>query len=183
MVFKLNPCKILDCYEIQPLVTKDKRGSFTKIFHADLFSKLKLPIDFREEYYSKSTKGVIRGMHFQIPPHDHAKLVYCVQGDVLDVVVDLRIGSPSYGNIQSFMLSANKGNCIYIPRGLAHGFLVMSNEASMVYKVTSQYSKEHDKGILWNSLNFTWPISVPIVSDRDLLLPPISEFESPFLYE
>ena len=124
MKLQLNPSKIPGCYEIQPAVFKDERGHFVKVFHEDTFKRHHLETDFTEEYYSVSLKNVLRGLHFQLPPKDHTKMVYCVEGEVIDVVVDLRIGSPTYGEFELFQLSAEKANIIYIPPGLAHGFWV-----------------------------------------------------------
>ena len=120
------------CFEIQPQVIDDARGRFVKMFHRNAFLELDLEVDFPEEYYSTSRHGVIRGMHFQMPPMEHAKLVYCLQGEVFDVVLDLRLGSPAYGKTEVVKLSAERGNCIYAPKGLAHGFCVVSELATLV---------------------------------------------------
>ena len=119
---EIVPTEIPGCYEVQPKVFKDKRGAFVKTFHAGDFHSYGLCADWTEQYYSRSKRGVLRGLHFQLPPHDHAKLVYCVAGSVLDVAFDLRIGSPTYGKAVMLELSAKKGNMIYLPKGLAHGF-------------------------------------------------------------
>jgi dTDP-4-dehydrorhamnose 3,5-epimerase len=110
-------------------------------------------------------------------------MVYCVQGEVMDVVVDLRVGSPTYGQHAVFELSAAKANSIYIPKGMAHGFCARSEEAIMVYKVSTVYAPAQDAGILWNSLGVTWPTSDAILSVRDQSFPAFSQFESPFRYE
>lgn len=171
------------CFEIQPRVFDDERGRFVKVFHRDAFNEMDLQTEFAEEYYSHSWRGVIRGLHFQIPPMDHTKLVYCLQGDVLDVVVDLRVGSPAFGAVATFAVSASKGNYVYLPKGVAHGFCVTSDEATLVYKVSTVYSAQHDTGVLWNSVNVDWPAAHPILSERDRAFSPFSEFASPFVYE
>lgn len=181
-MFDVRSTEIPGCYEIQPRVVDDARGRFVKVFHRDAFAEQGLEVNFAEEYYSVSRKGVIRGMHFQTPPMDHAKMVYCVQGDVFDVLVDLRLGSPSYGKTASFNLSANKGNYVYIPKGLAHGFCATSESATLVYMVTSVYSPEHDTGILWNSIGISWPAKNPVMSDRDRGFIALADFKSPFVY-
>lgn len=168
------------CYEIIPDIFRDERGSFIKTFTSDFFVTNHLETNFVEQYYSISHQGVLRGLHFQIPPHDHAKLVYAISGRVMDVVVDLRKGSPSYGKFEMFELDGDTGTMIYIPRGLAHGFCVLSKTATLVYNVTSCYSPQDDKGILWDSASIPWPISKPILSNRDLGFPPLSKFISPF---
>jgi dTDP-4-dehydrorhamnose 3,5-epimerase len=174
--------KIPGCYEFQLNVFKDERGSFVKTFHQDIFSSYQLETNFAEEYYSVSHRNVLRGLHFQLPPQEHTKIAYCVQGQVLDVVVDLRVGSPTYGKFETFDLSAEKANLIYIPPGLAHGFYVISEMAIMMYKVSTVYSSEHDRGILWNSAGIPWPSTNPIVSKRDSSFATLSDFNSPFVY-
>lgn len=171
------------CHEIVYKSFHDQRGSFTKTFHQPAFEALGLRTDWREEYYSVSERNVLRGMHFQTPPCDHAKMVYCLQGEVLDVVVDLRLGSPTYGRCASLVLSRQKGNGIYIPSGMAHGFLSLSERSVMHYKVTSVHSAEHDAGILWNSFGFEWPVDTPILSSRDEQHPRLADFDSSFPYQ
>ena len=168
------------CFELLPIIRGDNRGSFVKTFHADEFAKLGLATDFKEEYYSTSIKNVIRGMHFQTPPADHVKLVYCMEGAVKDVLVDLRKNSATFGKHCAFNLTAEKANMLYIPKGLAHGFLTLSERATMVYKVTTVYSPENDKGVLWSSCGIDWQCNAPILSERDKKHPPLAEFDSPF---
>ena len=182
MQINIKQTKIPGLFEILPHIIKDERGLFIKSFHQDIFKKNGLTADFVEEYYSFSYKEVLRGLHFQLPPMDHVKIVYCVLGKVLDAVVDLRVGSPTYGEFETFELSAEKANMIYIPKGLAHGFYVLSKSAIMVYKVTTVYSPEHDTGILWNSVPIPWPDKNPLVSKRDSEFKPFKDFKSPFTY-
>lgn len=169
--------------ELQPKAFGDARGRFVKVFHEQAFRDLGLHTDFAEEYYSVSHRNVIRGLHFQTPPHDHVKLVYCVQGEVLDVVLDLRVGSPTYGQHATFRLSAEKANSIYIPKGMAHGFCALSDEAIMVYKVSTVYAPHNDAGVRWDSAGIDWPTASPIISDRDAGFAGFGEFTSPFTYE
>ena len=180
---KLLDCKIPGCFEIIPNIHRDGRGSFVKTFHAPTFEKLGLCTDFVEEYYSVSHRGVIRGMHFQLPPHDHVKVVYCTSGTVMDVAVDLRKGSPAYGEHLVFELSAKKANMVYLPKGVAHGFCALSKSATMVYKVSTVYAPDSDSGIRWDSMGVDWPIENPIVSDRDSSFPALAEFDSPFVFD
>lgn len=182
MTIRVNKTAIPGCYELSPTVFKDKRGLFVKTFHQDIFSENGLETHFTEEYYTLSHRDVVRGLHFQVPPMDHVKLVYCVAGEVIDAVVDLRVGSPTYGQFEVFTLSAKKGNMVYIPRGLAHGFCVLSESAIMQYKVTTVYSPEYDSGILWNSAGIPWPCEAPVISERDRGFPALSGFSSPFKY-
>ena len=169
-----------DLFELQPIVRGDSRGSFVKIFHADTFAELGLAADFKEEFFSTSIKNVLRGMHFQTPPDDHDKVVCCMEGAVKDVVVDLRKNSPTFGKHFMLELSAEKSNMLYIPKGLAHGFLTLSERATMLYNVTTVYSPENDKGILWSSCGIDWQCDAPILSDRDKNHPTLAEFDSPF---
>jgi dTDP-4-dehydrorhamnose 3,5-epimerase len=177
------PTAIPGCYEIRPHVFTDHRGKFVKTFHRGLFAGYGLNVDWREEYYSVSKAGVLRGLHFQLPPHDHEKLVYCTAGEVLDVVVDLRVGSPTFGQHLTINLSAESSNMVYIPCGLAHGFLSLSVSSTLMYKVASVYSPENDAGILWSSVGVDWPVNSPILSDRDSGFLPWEEFHSPFLFD
>ncbi len=158
----------------------DERGLFLKTFHAEVFEKNNLAIDFKEEYYSISNKNVIRGMHFQIPPNDLEKLVYCIKGRVLDVMVDLRKKSATYNKYITINLSGSDGQIVYIPKGVAHGFCSLEDDTIMMYKVTNVYAPESDRGILWDSFGLKWPIVKPIVSSRDLSFPSLEEFNSPF---
>ena len=182
-MFDIHPIDIPGCYELQPKVQKDSRGKFVKVFHRGEFEKNNFEVSFIEEYYSYSKRGVIRGMHFQLPPCDHVKLIYCPFGEVFDVVVDLRLGSPTYGQSRHINLSAKAANYIYIPRGVAHGFCVKSDLAILVYKVSTIYSQEHDSGLLWSSIEVDWPTKTPIISERDQKLPSLLDFKSPFHYE
>lgn len=170
------------CLEIVPLCFQDERGRFVKTYHEQTFELHGCCIDWKEEFYSVSRRGVLRGLHFQLPPHQHDKLVYCTAGTVLDAVVDLRKGSPTYGDHIMIELSAEKGNMLYIPRGLAHGFYVTSESATMVYKVSSAYAPDHDSGILWSSAAIPWPDAKPQISQRDAGFSALENFLSPFVF-
>ena len=165
---------------LEQSVFKDARGAFVKIFQESFFREHGLECGFRENYYTRSKEDVIRGMHFQVPPHDHAKLVTVIQGTILDVILDLRKDSPTFGQYETFELSRENRKSIYIPRGFAHGFTVLGESAIAYYMVTTEYSAEHDCGIRYDSFGFDWPVTNPIVSDRDKSFPAFSEFKSPF---
>ncbi|MGQ0708797.1 MAG: dTDP-4-dehydrorhamnose 3,5-epimerase [Rhodoferax sp.] len=169
-----------DCFRILPFLAKDERGTFVKTFHADRFASLGLPIEWREEYYSTSHRGVIRGMHFQTPPNDHEKLVFCTQGRALDVVLDLRKDSPTFGQHFAVELNASYGGGLFIPKGMAHGFLALTETVCMEYKVTTVYAPQSDSGIRWDSFGFDWGVTDPIVSARDSAHPAFADLESPF---
>lgn len=172
--------KIIGCFEILLNDISDKRGSFLKTYHIDSFKEHNLETNWAEEYFSISHKDVVRGMHFQSPPQDHAKIVTCIKGSVLDVILDLRKSSSTYMSCISFEMGEKTKKMIYIPKGCAHGFLSLENNTLMFYKVTSVYSPENDHGILWDSIDFEWPNSNVIVSNRDLNHPKLSEYLSPF---
>ncbi len=168
---------------ISPKILDDTRGRFIKTFHTGFFQELGLPVDWCEEFYSISKKGVLRGMHYQASPKEHHKMIYCLSGQIFDVILDLRDGSPTYGSFVSIEMSAENGEILIIPPGFAHGFCALSDEVIMQYKVNSIYSPEHDTGILWNSFGCSWPYDRPIISDRDTKLLPLSSINPPFKYE
>lgn len=182
-MFKIEPSKLAGCYKFSPKIIGDVRGRFVKIFHEPSYAALGLETNFAEEYYSVSHNNVIRGLHFQVPPMDHVKMVYCLEGHALDVVLDLRVGSPTYGQFEMFELNSSNSSSIYIPKGMAHGFCALSENTIMVYKVSTVYSPTHDAGILWNSVGITWPITEVVLSARDQGFPTLEQFESPFRYE
>jgi dTDP-4-dehydrorhamnose 3,5-epimerase len=167
-------------YLIKPFQAEDERGSFVKTFHAGEFEKHKLECDFKESFYSESKKGVVRGMHFQTPPHDHAKLVFATHGSVLDVVLDLRKKSPTYKQFRTFQLDTVHKSMLYLPRGLAHGFCSLTDHATLFYFTTSVHHKDDDTGIRYDSFGFDWPIENPVLSERDLSFEDFENFESPF---
>ena len=180
MAFKVNTLQLEGCYELLPKIHEDARGLFVKTLNADAFKDLGLVSAFKEEYFSTSLQGVLRGMHFQLPPHDHVKLVYCIDGAVLDVLLDLRKASKTFGKSIALALSSTKRNMVYIPQGIAHGFYTSSAAATLIYKTSTTYHAESDAGVLWNSFGFAWPNSNPVLSERDQTHPKFSEFNSPF---
>lgn len=161
-------------------LVQDERGKFIKTFHKDEFNKRGLINNFAESYFSTSKKNVIRGMHFQVPPFDHAKFVYLINGKVEDVLLDIRRSSPTYGKVFSTELTEENNFGIYIPSGVAHGFSVKNELATMVYMVTTVYSKEGDSGIHYNSFGYDWKIPDPLLSSRDRSFNNFSDFISPF---
>src|SRR5258708_28673738 len=165
---------------ITPKIFRDARGSFTKTWHPDLLETHGITMTIAEEFYSVSDLGVLRGMHLQLPPYDYEKLVYCVAGSVLDVLLDLRLGSPTYGQTWSWELSPENGAILYIPKGIAHGFLSLAADSVMVYKTSIVYSPEHDTGVLWDSFGFNWPAQKPTLSERDQKFSSLFDFVSPF---
>lgn len=176
---KFNSTNIDGVILINTNVLVDSRGSFTKSFEATEFKKNGLSDKFSEEYYSFSRSGVLRGMHFQLPPFEHEKVIYCTLGRVLDVVLDLRLNSATFKQTFSVELSAKGGETLYIPKGCAHGFWALE-DSILVYKVGTPYSPEHDTGIHWDSFGFNWPGKQPILSNRDSMHTRLENFRSPF---
>ena len=168
--------------QLRPKIHGDPRGMFVKPYEQDRFVELGLPTQWPERYYSRSHRGVIRGMHLQLPPTDHDKLVYCVRGSALDVVVDMRVGSPAYGAYEILELDDQQWVTVFVPRGLAHGFAALTDDTVMAYAVTSQHDPVNDVGIRWNSLPIPWPFDHPLISSRDATLPEFADFRSPFVY-
>jgi dTDP-4-dehydrorhamnose 3,5-epimerase len=170
------------CIIIAPNIFRDHRGKFVKTL---VVSELRdIGIDFKvvEEFYTISKKDVLRGFHFQVPPFENYKLVYCPKGEILDVVLDIRLGSPTFKQHFSVTLSEENSNALLIPHGFAHGFLSLTDESMIIYKVTSSYSAAHDMGILWNSTGFDWPCKTPLLSQRDMGFLPLDRYKPPFTY-
>ncbi|MGL1887876.1 MAG: dTDP-4-dehydrorhamnose 3,5-epimerase family protein [Reichenbachiella sp.] len=173
--------KIEGLFLIESKLLTDNRGSFSKVFHKSTFDKVNSDLNFQESYYSISQKDVIRGMHFQVLPEDHSKLVYVPKGQILDVVLDLRMESKTYGQYSSFILSDSNANSLLIPKGCAHGFKSLEDDTITVYAVTSEYNSQCDSGVRWDSFGFDWDNVNPILSDRDNELIPLNKFITPFL--
>lgn len=171
---------------IEPLIFKDARGYFFESYNKQDFDKEVCPIEFVQDNESCSTYGVMRGLHFQRPPYAQAKLVRCVKGAVLDVAVDIRKGSPTYGQHVAVELTEENHRQFFIPRGFAHGFAVLSDIAIFQYKCDNYYHPEADGGISIqdDSLNIDWRIDKEkaILSDKDLKHPLLKDFYSPFEY-
>ena len=169
---------------IEPNVINDQRGYFLESFNKEKFKEVINNVVFVQENESKSSKGVLRGLHFQKPPFEQAKLVRCIEGEVLDVSLDIRKNSKTYGKHVSVLLSGENKRQLLVPRGFAHGFIVLSESATFAYKVDNTYSPDHDAGVRWNDkeLNIQWGMedSDVIVSEKDSKLPFLSKFESPF---
>ena len=176
MSFIFNPLRIPEVISITPNLFNDERGYFFENFnHFSFKNRNNNPIDlnFIQENFSKSKKHVIRGLHFQKNPKAQAKLVTAVSGEIFDVAVDLRKNTLTYGKWVSEILSETNHKSLYIPEGFAHGFCVLSEGANVVYKINREYSPNHEQGIIWNDpdIDISWPISEPIISEKDQNLP------------
>ena len=176
---KLIKTKISDVYIIEPKAFKDDRGYFLESFNLQKFEENVCEIKFIQDNESKSSKGVLRGLHFQKPPFNQAKLVRCVEGRIMDIVVDIRKGSPTYGKHVSVELTGENKRQLFVPRGFAHGFVVLSETAEFFYKCDNFYNKDSEGGIRFDCpiLNIDWQIDLNDVqlSDKDKVLPIFGE--------
>tara|TARA_B100000925_G_C21959975_1_gene452935 strand:- start:424 stop:978 length:555 start_codon:yes stop_codon:yes gene_type:complete len=183
---KFIKTKIQDIIIIEPSVFGDNRGYFFESFNLEKFEENVLPVKFVQDNESKSSKGVLRGLHFQKPPYSQAKLVRCIEGSVLDVAVDIRKGSPTYGKHVAIELSGENKKQLFVPRGFAHGFAVLSKTAIFAYKVDNIYAPEYDSGIKYNDkdLNINWILTENEVqlSDKDNNLSFFKDLDSPFKF-
>ncbi len=177
---KLIPTHLDGVFLLEPRVFTDERGTFIKPFHKDTLESLGLDADFKESFYSISRKNVIRGMHFQSPPHEHSKLIYVSKGKILDVVLDIRENSPTFGRFSSAELSDRNNLMVYIKPGFAHGFISLEDDTCVSYFHTTMHSPEHDLGVHFDSFGMDWQIENPVVSARDASFPTLEGFVTPF---
>jgi dTDP-4-dehydrorhamnose 3,5-epimerase len=169
---------------LKPTVFKDNRGYFMESYNQKNINKLLGNVNFVQDNESESTRGVLRGLHFQKPPYTQAKLVRCLKGSVLDVVLDLRKDSKTYGIFETISLTEENKKQLFIPKGFAHGFIVLSKSAIFSYKVDNYYNSDSESGVLWSDLdlNIDWKINKNeiIVSEKDKNLPTFNEIINPF---
>lgn len=182
MPFKFTPLQIPGVVLVEPRVFPDSRGYFLETYKRSEFVAAGIDVSFVQENHSYTTKGVVRGLHFQRPPRSQGKLVRVVEGSVIDVVVDLKADSPTRGKWLSVPLSAENRHQLYLPPWCAHGFYVTSDIAQLIYKVTDEYSPSHEGGIAWDDpdLSIDWPTSSPMLSDRDQAWPGLEAALSQF---
>jgi dTDP-4-dehydrorhamnose 3,5-epimerase len=180
MPLKFTRLAIPDIVLIEPAVFRDERGAFMEVYKHSEFEKFGIAENFLQDNHSISTKNVLRGLHYQLYPHAQSKLVRCVRGTVFDVAVDIRKNSPTFGQWTGTELSETTARMLYIPQGFAHGFLVLSETAEIHYKCSAEYSREHERGILWNdpAIGIEWPITNPILSEKDTKHPCLSNAET-----
>lgn len=183
MPFTFQPTKIEDVLLVQPRSFSDDRGYFYENYKKSDFVSNGISLEFVQDNTSKSEPGVIRGMHFQSPPHEQGKLVRAIQGEILDVAIDLRKGSHTYGKWVSEVLSSDNKKMLWVPPGFAHGFLTLT-EAVVHYKVTKEYNKDSEGGVLWNDvkIGIDWPLRSPSLSSKDTQWPSFENLKSPFNY-
>ncbi len=175
-----EPTDIPGVYIVQFFHANDTRGLFVKPLHRSTFEKYGLNGDFPESFYSVNRKGVIRGMHFQLPPDDHEKLVYCPAGRLIDVVLDIRQNSPAFGKHIRIELTETNHLGVYMPKGVAHGFESLEDNTVMTYLTSTEHAPASDAGIRYNSFGCEWQSDRPVISERDLGFPAFDEFKTPF---
>lgn len=184
MPFEFIKLEIPDVVLIKPLVFPDERGFFMETFKKSDFVRNGINYDFVQDNHSKSKKGVLRGLHYQLNPKAQGKLVRCIKGKIWDVAVDIRKGSPWYSKWVAVELSEENKHMLWIPPGFAHGFVALE-DAEMIYKCTAEYAPELDRGIIWNDpeLAISWPVKEPILSPKDAKLPFLKDAENNFVYK
>jgi len=181
---KIIHTEIPGLVEVEPRVFGDERGYFFESYNQNLYEEAGIKAQFAQDNQSLSGKGVLRGLHFQAPPYAQGKLVRVINGAVLDVAVDIRQGSPTYGRHHKVLLSGVNKKTLWVPPGFAHGFLTLEDDSVFFYKCTNFYHKESEGSIRWNDpdLKIDWEIQRPTLSDKDREAPLFSEFQSPFHY-
>ncbi|MDH3600052.1 MAG: dTDP-4-dehydrorhamnose 3,5-epimerase [Candidatus Tectomicrobia bacterium] len=184
MPFTFLPLKMPDVILVIPKFFEDGRGFFLEAYKWSEFAAQGIRDHFVQDNHSRSTRGVLRGLHYQQPPKAQAKLVRVLQGEVFDVAVDIRQGSPTYGQWVGLTLSASDARMLYVPAGFAHGFCVTSATAEVVYKVSEEYAPETEAGLAWNDpdIGIEWPIETPVLTRRDAQYPLLMDIEPVFFY-
>jgi len=185
MVFTFKRLEIPDVILVEPNLLSDNRGFFYESFKESDFLSYGIRDKFVQDNFSHSVRDVIRGLHYQNPPRSQAKLITAIKGKIFDVVVDIRKNSPTYGKWASEILSEDNHRLLYVPEGFAHGFCVLSEQSDVFYKVSNEYSPKHEQGIIWNdhTINISWPIEKPIISDKDNQLPSLENSNNDFIYQ
>ncbi len=173
---KTQPTSLSGVVIVEPVLHRDSRGLFFESYKDSVFSGIQLPTHFPQDNISQSKKGVVRGLHFQTAPFEQGKLVRCVKGAIFDVAVDLRLSSPTFGKVESIILTDENHLALYIPPGFAHGFQALTDDTIIHYKCTNVFSKAHDTGIyaLDKNLKIQWPQPITEISDKDKNLPDLS---------
>lgn len=182
MPFDVEALRLDGLLRVRPKAFADERGWFAETYRESDFGKLGLPPRFAQDNHSHSApRGVLRGLHYQLPPMAQGKLVRCVRGEVLDVAVDIRRDSPTFGEHESLLLTAENRQMLWVPPGFAHGFLTLTPHAEVLYKCTGEYSPRHERCIRWDDakLGIAWPIDAPLVSPKDAAAPGLDDADIP----
>ena len=185
MPFAFHPGQLPGLVRIVPKTFEDQRGFFLESYNRREFHAAGLNAEFVQDNHSLSTRGVLRGLHYQIHPAAQGKLIRVIEGEVFDVAVDIRQGSPTFGKWEAYLLTAENREMFWIPAGFAHGFQVLGPSAQVLYKTTTVYSPEYDRGIRWDDpeIGIDWPLRAALLSDKDLTLPYLAEAEINFTYD
>jgi len=184
MSFTFKKLEIPDVLLIEAKSYPDERGFFLESFKESVFISNGINIKFVQDNFSHSVKGVLRGLHYQKDPKAQAKLVTALKGEILDVAVDIRKKSPTYGKWIGEILTGENHKLLYIPEGFAHGFCVLSKTADVLYKVNQEYSPTHEMGIMWNDpdIGIIWPVDKPVLQEKDCHLPLLKDADNNFIY-
>lgn len=184
MALRFTPLEIPEVFLVEAELHADSRGSFWEGYKWSAFANNSIPHNFVQDNFSHSARGVLRGLHYQRDPRAQAKLVVVLSGEIFDVAVDMREGSPTYARWVGKNLAAGTCQMLYIPVGFAHGFCVTSDEAHVMYKVTSEYAPEYERGIRWNDpqIGIDWPLRTPLLSKRDAALPSLADADNDWAY-
>jgi dTDP-4-dehydrorhamnose 3,5-epimerase len=184
MSFRFFPLEIPGIVLIEETRRGDARGFFAETFKESAFRDAGIPGPFVQDNHSRSSRGVLRGLHYQLPPRPQGKLVRIVTGEVFDVAVDLRKGSPTFGRWTGIHLSGENGRSLWVPPGFAHGYVVLSETADFTYKVTAEFDPALDRGVRWDdpAIGVEWPMDAPVLSERDLRLPLLADADNPFVF-
>ncbi len=184
MPFHFHPLAIPEVILVEPERFGDSRGFFMETYQYETFAAKGITPRFLQDNHSRSTQGVLRGLHYQKDPFAQGKLLKVVIGEIFDVAVDIRRGSPTFGQWVGERLSAENGRLLYVPPGFAHGFCVLSDTADLLYKATNYYKPETDRGIIWNDpqIGIEWPITNPTLSAKDVKLPPLAQADINYNY-
>jgi dTDP-4-dehydrorhamnose 3,5-epimerase len=183
MKFSFTKTEVPDVVLVEHEIFKDARGFFVESYKEQDFREYGIP-PFVQDNHSRSTRGILRGLHYQKEPASIGKLVRCLRGKIFDVAIDMRTGSPSYGKWVGVELTEDNNKMLYVPPGFGHGFCVLSDIADVFYKMTGYYSHEHDRGILWNDpdIGIRWPIAEPQLSAKDAKAPRLKDSDNNFVY-
>ena len=184
MQFTFTKLDIPEVILVEAQSFSDDRGFFLETFKESVFISNGIDTKFVQDNFSHSIKGVLRGLHYQKNPKAQTKLVTVLRGKIFDVAIDIRKDSPTFGKWVGEILSENNHKLLCVPEGFAHGFYVLSEEADVLYKVSQEYSPEHDRGIIWNDpeIDIDWPVDKPIISKKDLQLPILKNADNNFVY-
>lgn len=174
--------KIPGVFLLKPKIFADERGTLIKPYHSESFNALGLHSEYNEELVVRSKRGVIRGLHFQLPPLPQIKVVSCVKGRIFDVAVDIRKGSPAYGEWDGYILDDENNYVLYVPEGMAHGYAVYEENTVVCYRMSNIFSPELDSGIKWDSAGVEWGIENPGISEKDKNLIPLCRLDTRFIY-